>query len=357
MTERTTFLIYGDSGSGKTTLIESLAVWLWRREGKRTRLVTGDGGGWDSIQHLVTAGIVEPWDISRTSTPFETVNFATLGYWPKQPRNPASELIPGTFTSYEAYCRRCTKVVRPKGPQGVPANFTCSTCKATIGDRDTDIENRTYQECNPENGLDKIGLYAFEGLTAFANIMMAKMSDRAASGEKLGPDAAVRLLDGKTWVGGSGLAHYGMAQRRVLDAIEKSRGLPCYTCWTALQMRATDTDISLPVFGPEVVGKALTASVSRSFANSFNIAEVPTGGGKKERRLYITTWFDQQNPTIPHLCKKRIPAIAADGLPDFLPIPNPPPANESWGIGKFLELLEERQARAAKMYATTAAQK
>ncbi len=59
-----THLIYGESGTFKTTAIGFFAEYIWRKYGKRTRLVSADGGGWFPVQKYVDAGIIEPYSVS-----------------------------------------------------------------------------------------------------------------------------------------------------------------------------------------------------------------------------------------------------------------------------------------------------
>ena len=54
-----TIALYGDTGSGKTTQIGELAKDRYRRDGTRTRLVTSDPGGYESIAHLEDIGVME----------------------------------------------------------------------------------------------------------------------------------------------------------------------------------------------------------------------------------------------------------------------------------------------------------
>ncbi len=61
-----TIALYGDTGSGKTTQIGELAKEIYRRTQRKTRLVTSDPGGYESIKHLEEAGIVEVRSLDPT---------------------------------------------------------------------------------------------------------------------------------------------------------------------------------------------------------------------------------------------------------------------------------------------------
>ena len=45
-----TILTYGESGTGKTADVGGLALYIWEKTGKKTRLVSTDSGGWQSVQ-------------------------------------------------------------------------------------------------------------------------------------------------------------------------------------------------------------------------------------------------------------------------------------------------------------------
>lgn len=292
-----TILVVGDSGAGKTSLIDSIASYVKSTTGKVTRLISGDGGKWDSIEHAVQAGAIEPWDISQHINPFETLLYASQGYWPQSTSDPASPLVAPDAKLWE-----------------------------------------------------RVGAYAFEGLTGFGNIFLNALSDRGAKGEKIGENAPAAFLDGKTRFAGANPTYYGLAQRRVMDAVERSRSLPIViNYWSALQMRATDKDQNVPIFGPELVGSAKTGDIPRWFGNCLGIVQWPLQGGKSERRLYLSTYFDEKNPHVPHLCKSgSIPAIVAGDVPQFLPLI--PAHDKPWGIGAYVELAKKKQAEAVKLY-------
>lgn len=341
-------LVYADSGAGKTSLIESLATYLYKKEGKRTRLVTGDGGGWDTISHLVEAGIVIPWQVDLHEHPFETLMLASEGYWPEDTGDPRSKLIPPFTVTYKGTCRKCKKVIWNKDTRP-GAGMVCGTCKGKIGTGENDIKVESSRVVNPLNDLSGIKGYCFEGLTAFGSKFIASLTDRGAHGEKIGADAPAKFMDGTSKFASSNMTYFGIAQNRLAQMVNSSRLLPdMHVYWTALQMRATDQDTKQPIFGPELVGKAKTASAPAWFGNTLSLVEWPMPGNDTERRLYLSTYYDDENKTIPHVCKNRIPAVVSKGVPKFLtPIPS---ATKPWGLGEFLELVASKTEEARKLY-------
>lgn len=92
---RTSINIYGPSGTGKTSLIYSFMKWLRSKEPTAVgRLVSCEN--WATIQDAVDDGWIQGWNINARSNPFSTLRLATMGYWPEDPNNPASKLIPPT---------------------------------------------------------------------------------------------------------------------------------------------------------------------------------------------------------------------------------------------------------------------
>ena len=348
-------LVYGDSGAGKTALIESLAIWVWRKYKKKTRLITGDGGGWDNLQHLVDMGIIEPWQVDTFPNPFETLNLAAEGYWPQDVNNPQSELLPPVNVTYKAFCGKCKKFIWDKiTPPGT--KFICSVCKSTVAAKNSTLGNpttiviETVRVPNKENDLTKYAVYAFEGLTAFGNFQMNSLIDRGARGEKIGAEAPAKFTDGKQKFASSNMTYYGIIQNRLHALVNRTRLLPeMHVYWTALEMRATDQDTKLPIFGPELVGKAKTGVAPAWFGNTLSVVQWPEGD-KTQRRLYLKTYYDRENPSIPHNCKNRIPALVAGDIPDFLVLDGVKKPEESWGLGLFLDLVESKRLEAKKLY-------
>lgn len=349
-------LVYGDSGSGKTSLIESLATWVWRKYKKKTRLITGDGGGWDNLQHLVDMGIVVPWQIDTFPHPFETLNLAAEGYWPEDVNNPLSKLLPPFDDVYRAFCGKCKKVIWNK-PTPPGANFICSVCKSKVAAKNpagnpTSIVVERTRTPSKDNDLTQYAGYAFEGLTAFGNFQMSSLIDRGAAGEKIGAEAPAKFTDGKQKFASSNMTYYGIIQNRLHALVNRTRFLPgMHVNWTALEMRATDTDTSLPIFGPELVGKAKTSVCPAWFGNTLSVVQWSDGGGV-QRRLYLKTYYDKSGRSgdIPHLCKNRIPALVAGDIPDFLVLDDVKKPEESWGLGAFLDLVESKREEAKKLY-------
>lgn len=228
--------LYGPSGSGKSESMARFIEEVHRQTGKKARVVIGDGSSL-TYDYLVELGIVEVYTFTMRPWPTATLKALAKGWWP----NAEQKLAP--------------------------------TDPAV---------------------MDGIGVYVFEGMSVAARYLMGHtrggMSDRAARGEKMGPDAAIRIVEGEVdpktgkvtsgpneTYGTNGQAQYGFVQNIVLEVVQESHTLPVpYVFWTAHEATNNpETDLSKElVIGPEVIGKALTASIQRSFINCIHACTV-----------------------------------------------------------------------------------
>jgi hypothetical protein len=284
-------LVYGVSGAGKTTQVQELAKWVHNLNGKLTRLVSCSGGGWTSIQPAVNAGIVIPTYIRTRDFPVETLDKMTKGWWPADVNDPASSLLPP--------------------------------------DKQKDYGN--------------IGGYAFDGITEACEWMMSYINSQEAAGKIKISAQSSKFKDGATEYGAPSLAHYGNIQTRIADFVSNSKGLRgMYLMWTALELKATDDNTRLPIYGPDISGKAKTAIASAWFDNTLHLYLTGAGGLKKGpsvRRLYLSTHFEDDQ--IPFVAKNRGHYYAP--LPEFL-------EGKDCSVANFLRLLEESHVKATAQF-------
>lgn len=226
---------YGQSGTGKSESIAALIKRLYKETGKKARVLIGDGSG-ATYAALVGAGIVEMADYTIRDWPLSTLDLFCQGFWPADPEDPKSKMLPIT-----------------------PEKFS------------------------------SIGLYAVEGLSVGAGYIMGDkkggLAERSARGEKIGQDSPIQIIDQERNAsgqliagsgpglsfGGNPLAHFGVAQKRMLGFVEKSKALPgSWVIWTAHERSAEDKVSNQKLIGPEVAGGALTANLSRYFNNTLH---------------------------------------------------------------------------------------
>lgn len=252
---RQTILLYGDTGDGKTTL---LGEWAEQRyiatKGKKMRLYTGDPGGYLSIRHLVKLGVVEVVDLVGRPQPWE---------WLKH-------------------------IVDGKVP--------------TIGSEEW-----------ATTGNENIDTFAFEGLTAIADILMQDAAKQAAQGRNMGGQPPnFKVAEGEVKWAGNSPSHYGSVQTIMAIAVQSAlNNLPGSVIWTASARRAQDADSpNNPILGPQMAGKALTGDLPRWFNFCYRAMAVPADpalGIKAENRLYFDDHVERSSPGTKGLGNGRLP--------------------------------------------------
>ncbi len=268
MGEGVTILLYGDTGDGKTTLIGEYAEDKFKKTGKITRLYTADPGGWRGLKPYVKLGIIHVVDLRKMPRPWEWVGEAIKG-----------------------------KLPIGIGVDGMPI----------------------WQLDIAAN--EKVGVYAFEGLTAFSDVLMQDASKQAASGQNIGGQGVnFRHQEGNVKWAGNSPAHYGNVQTVMTIAVQESFHLPGDVIWTAMARRAADNDTQATILGPQIVGKALTSDVPRWFVYTFRAATIPGNDlmkTKTEHRLYIEDWSDALTPGAKALANNRSP-LDSDPIDPFI---------------------------------------
>lgn len=310
-------LVYGASGSGKTTWALKLAEHIFLTTGKKARWYLGDGGGETIEVSGATSGpnpFVEIIHYTDLNNPLETTQLIAEGWAP----GGQGKLLPPSAEELEA-----------------------------------------------------IGLWVFEGLTVMSDYIMGDkvggLADRMSKGETLNKDESYSLKDGNLKFGGNARTHYSFTQRRILDLIQRSRALPGMVLWTAHERRVDDEENRETLFGPDVVGKALTARIGASFGNTTHLQKVTTKQKvvdpttKKtverlvlERRAYTQEHVDPEAKTfVKYYANCRVPAEVREADPGVMPefFSPPDPVAFYLALTKAEErnnlLREERRAAAA----------
>lgn len=283
-------LTYGKSQAGKTTWYLQLAEHFYTTRGLRTRVYLGDGGG-ETIANsgLIEEGAVEVFQFNNRDNPFSTLQLCCEAYWPEDISNPQSKLIQ-------------TKDLSP------------------------------------------YGMFVYEGLSVGSDYMMGDkpggLSYRAAKGEKIGQDTPYVVSEEGLKFGGNPPSHFGFVQRRIVDLIERTRGLQVpFVQWTAHERKAEDSEYQKGVFefGPDVCGQALTTKIGAYFGNTIHLHQVTTKKKKKdaftqkeveilvvERRAYTRRHCDPDAQTsIKYYANNRMPMEFADEMPEYMTPPNP----------------------------------
>jgi len=257
MLEKKKILLYGRTNAGKTGQLGELAEYAYELTKKEwgvpgyMRLYTGDKGGIQTISPYIRLGIIDPHILGQEryakSDPWVFINQAAKGH-----------------------------VKNNDGKWGVDAR--------------------------PEWKDKRIGVYAFESMRSFAELIMSSMAGMAGKGVNIGGgsntsfEVGGSVEDGgiKLKISGNNMAHFGVAQQRLTDEIWESQKLDApFICWTSSVSKDEDTAAAGKVLGPDVIGKALTVEVPRWFDLTFRLDVIPAQQGKPEEHvLYLGTHVD-----------------------------------------------------------------
>ena len=223
-----TILIYGRTRSGKSSQLGELAEHVYKTLGLKTIVYTIDKGGYDVLIPYITLGVIQVVEQLATS-PWIFMDKAVKGL-----------------------------VRDSNGKWATPSG--------------------------------NIGMFAYEGLTPFADALMTDMAKKAAAGTNIGGGGNVSFKDtseGETLtIGGHNMAMYGICQSRMTDAVWESQKLNApYILWTASASKDDDLNAGGKVIGPAMVGKALTAEIPRWFNLTFRLDALPAQTGKPERHI------------------------------------------------------------------------
>lgn len=283
--------VYGRTGSTKTSQVGHLAEYIYEKYGKVTRLVSADPGGWQSIEHLVAAGLIEPVQLSlKTPFPLEAITRYAQGWW--------------------------------IGPDGKLK----------------------------QSDLSKVGAYAFEGMSTFSILVMSNLLGRTDINIPGTPKDSFVKDDAMRW-GFSGMAHYGFIQQRIYEAVTTSNHLPVHkVLWTAHETDAKDS-AKRQIYGPQIIGEAMTGQCGAWFGAMLHLMPVerseqvedPLEKSKKItviRRVPIMFLREHVDPSdpykVPYMAKPRGPSSHWQEWPDFM-APN---------IGEFYRKLDDMGERA-----------
>ena len=259
--EPSTALIYGDSGIGKTANLQMIADYLLSLyPGTKGRLITADGGGSTPFTQtgLVQSGKVELLNIAASDLAYAEVNALSDGKWP----------VDGVTGSKKWYTR--------------------------------------------SDSLKDVSFYMIEGLESFGQLLLNNMAHQTSgrAGFKLSWQFS-EDVDGESYtVGGLDQGHYGIVQKELLRIHMKGFSqLPVqWVIWTSKVSRGEEKRTRETLYGPAVVGTALTSTVSGSFGDSLHMDTV-TNGNEEQRVAWFVDHRDKVSG-VKYLAKSRI-ALAA----------------------------------------------
>jgi len=289
---------------GKSTLATQAAVHVWKTQGLRTRVVNADGGGTrEAFSGLIEAGIADVWDIDTWDerSIFEHLALATKGFWPEDLATPNSHLLAPTRD-----WRECPTCKKDSGGKSLTMPPKCESCGIAFAAGQLLPVRR-----DKINGMDKVGLVVFEGMTSFGELLLQRLKKIDSGGGNVLNDNGYKIAQG-------GQNHYLLAQRAISEAVTNVRQIPVdLVLWTALEIRADDD--GKPLYGPQGPGKKLTALCIPWFTSVLHldgVAKRATGGtlvkdsaGMEilERKLFLAPHFPQDAPTQRFAAKTSAP--------------------------------------------------
>lgn len=252
-----TMAVYGPTGSRKTSQIGEFAKYIYEKTGKKTRLISMDGGGWGPIQDKINAGIIDAWRMVEETNPKVALIKASRGGWPEK-------LVNGL--------RNGSPLIEiPRG--------------------------------QASKHLKDVGAYAIEGWTS---ISAAIMRDMVTKGQKSSEDIVSKFteqLDGSAQssetFGAPSRSHYGFAQNFTLDYIRNFGALPLErVLYTALEGRGEDKIDKTTKYGPQVAGNAMTASIPAYVGDCLHFEDFmeevgvdPNNSKQKLREGKVRVWY------------------------------------------------------------------
>lgn len=288
-------VVYGGPGIGKTNTVASLAKWLWKKQQKRTLVVTLDGGGAGPLQPGIDAGAIE----------------LVQGY----PKNPFVSLT------------RLSQGYKPIMEEG-----------------SSDFKKWVKVDWKKEG----FGALCMEGLTSWGDCILDWAREKHASGEQIGAMDGEKMgffSDGeggdKIKLGANTMAHYSIAQSYLRTFVDRHKALWDQGCpiimWTALEMRSQDEN-KVPVYGPHLAGKAASGTCIRWFTDVLHLSVVdpkkqPDGSIRGDRRIFLENHFEPGDP-VPFRAKSSAPSEGK--MPSVI----------SPDMGVFFEELERANGRA-----------
>lgn len=291
-------LIYGPTGSTKTSRLGDIAEYTMRKFNKKSRLFSADPGGWEPIDDLTKSdarpdGIIETFAlIQHRDKLYETVQKLCLGWWPRDPRDPQSELLS-------------------------PAH----------------------------NSFRDVGALFIEGLTSISDILFhTNMTDLQNIRVPEMPENS-RITSGEYVRRFAGRSDYMGVQDSIAEFVRDSGMLPARVVWTATEQKG-EGENKKPVYGPDIVGQKATGKCGPWFGNMIHLVKVPFSEmvddplrpGQKIRVerpkpfMFLRDHIDPNDPyKLPWPAKTRAPRKRWSEVPDFMP-PD---------MGKFYELMDK----------------
>lgn len=358
MRNNSAVLVMGDSGSGKTSLIADFAKWNFEKTGTVTLFYAVDGGAdIEAIRQRVDEGVMWAWNMRTRGESFDTCAKASQGYWPKEwdvvtgKGTAVCEMVKPIVQEYVLFCSREHEVKRSNQRRAFNNPTKCPKCSIPTAIQTRGATVTSTLVITP--GFENVGAVAYDGLSSMQDWVMEDMADMTARGQLVGEATALggKIHSGDSDFGSNNRSHYGFAQIQAQKWILASTAIPFLkapSIWTALEQKGSDDQTKLPVYGPQIAGRAKTDKVPSWFGNCLGTQiihkAVKDGKDQKVHRLWLTEYKGQDN--IPHLCKTRaLPGTMEEYLED-----TPGEPHSGFSLGVFFDKMEAATASVKSTY-------
>lgn len=285
--------LYGDTTSGKSKAIEMLAGYLYEQTGKLTEVYIGDGGGQTyNSRGLVDDGVIRLFDYSVLDYPDTVIKLMAEGWWP----NDKGKLVPPDANHFDKYALRVYEGGTVMG-----------------GWLLSDVPGGMGWHAATKTGFG--GVKDDDGLLSW--------KDAFKGAEKLADDYLLQGINAPK--------HYQIIQRKLLNAIRKSKVFPGLVIWTFHPTEGPDKTAGgesgqygkitgRRIIGPDVGGKALASTIGKEFGNLLHMDQAITQAREKdettsknvtsterEYRLYTKRHYDpNQDVLIEYVAGSRV---------------------------------------------------
>jgi hypothetical protein len=256
--EPRTTLLYGETGSTKTTQLALLALDIYQKTGKTSRLVQCDGGGSKQFDDLglIEAGIVDRFVMPATEHKIANLFRLSKGYWPKL-KNDRWSL------------------------------------------------NHTEEYMTTPDEFSKLGAYIFDSITGMGEMLTEHVSEPSRNiGFKLGTN---NTEDGYTF-GTLDKGHFNIIQKELRKAFEFGfNSLPVDYFLASARVSKGESNNRTSTYGPATAGNAITSDVPSWFNDCYYLETKLITDGDDIYSAKVA-WFEQHldsHTQIPYPAKIR----------------------------------------------------
>jgi hypothetical protein len=348
------------TGAGKTNLACTAAEYAWEKYQATSLFYAADLGGFgNKALSLIKLGILKVWYVRNHLLPFETMELATMGWWPESMIDiytgmtlPDVKLIAPYRMSYSMICKHGHVAATHDTHRAIEAvSVVCSGCGELVT-----VSNclRIDKTRIRSKGFKHVGLRIYDSFSALNEWGLQDLSTKSALGQ-VGQvlSSADALSEGQFKFGTSSISQFGFQQNRNPSWIANIRAIPdqkvpAIATFLVEQSKGDDESGGQPMFGPKIAGNARTSTVPQWLGNCLYAAKEPSpaAGNELRYRLWFTTHVDPRDArAIPYVAKHRGEPL---GMPPEGYLEDSGQADQAWdrcSMKVFFQLLDDQQAK------------